>query len=229
MNDDGEKAIQEAAKIAAETTVKEATRFIEMVVGEPMKGLGGILSDRVNLWRYKNLLKQRDIVASIHTKRKLEGKSIPIPPRYAVPFINAASMEDDDTIQNLWAGLIANATDPNQRLSLRKVYRRMLSEMEPLDAQVLDLLMRDYDFKTNITREEAQGVTVSELSAAAGCSQNEIQMSILNLYQMQCIFDHSEMTWNELNSKSIFTSTQKPDARFQISPLGISLLEACKH
>ncbi|MBC2734165.1 MAG: DUF4393 domain-containing protein [Desulfobacteraceae bacterium] len=228
MND-SDDIPKEVAKTLTKETVREIGRFLEMVVGEPLKGIGGIASDQVSYWRYINLLKLKDKVDAIHVERAFEGKTLPIPPRYAIPIIETASTEDNETIQDLWAGLIANAVDSSKRLSMNKRYIRILTDMEPLDAQVLELLMQDFDLKTKSTPEEAQGLTVSQLSKAAGCSQDEIQMSILNLYQMQCIVDYSGVTWTELNSKSIFTSTNKPDARFQLSPLGISLLEACKH
>jgi hypothetical protein len=34
----------------------------------------------------------------------------------------------------MWAGLIANASDPNNRLNLKRVFSDVLGPLEPLDA-----------------------------------------------------------------------------------------------
>ena len=49
--------------------------------------------------------------------------------------INEATLEDREEIQKLWAGLIANATDPNKRFNIQKIHIDILSKLEPLEAK----------------------------------------------------------------------------------------------
>ena len=139
------KTAQEVAKAAGKgfDLVKQIDDHFVRLFGSAETGVGGIITDWIKYYRYKNWLIIQDKVANIHKKRKLEGKIIPISsPRLAIPLLENASQESDDTLQDMWAGLIANATDPEKKLNLKRVYIRILSELEPIDAQVLQFLSK---------------------------------------------------------------------------------------
>ena len=43
--------------------------------------------------------------------------------------MDAATKEENETIQDMWAGLLANATDPKIKLQIKKVIISVLSEL----------------------------------------------------------------------------------------------------
>ena len=114
------KAVQETAKAVQPITelAAKAAGFVGKVIGGPCEQLGGIIEDTISLYRFKNLCAIADEVQIIQHKRKIEGKTVVLPPRLAIPLLHAAALEDDETLQGVWARLIANSTDPNFKTAL---------------------------------------------------------------------------------------------------------------
>jgi hypothetical protein len=143
-----EKAVEETAKAvqkAVPVVEKFGDRlggFFHKVIGEGAEHLGGAFSDWAATFRYKNAIKLADQVDAIHAQRAISGKTIPIPPRLAIPLIERATLEDDELLIEMWAGLIANATDPHSGVHARRSYSQLLSSLEPIDALVLREIQR---------------------------------------------------------------------------------------
>jgi hypothetical protein len=143
-----------AAKEIARTTGKFAEiaervgGFVAKVIGPASNQVGGILEDWTRYFRYKNLLAIADKVENIHASRKIEGKTIPIPPRVAIPMLESASLEDDETLQEVWARLIANSTDPHFTAALHPGYIEIVRQMSPDEAIILSsfLKLKGYPF-----------------------------------------------------------------------------------
>ena len=74
-------------------------------------------------------------------RKKLEARKIDQPklisPRVLVPALEALSEESDDSLQELWANLMANAMDPGKDLDLQKILIETLRHLEPIDAALL--------------------------------------------------------------------------------------------
>jgi hypothetical protein len=92
--DEEAKAAQEVAKVA-QKTVDAGVRFggfLDKYLGPSLSHLATAFGDRAQIYRYKNLLKLIDSVEDIHKSRRLEGKVIPILPKYAIPILQEASL-----------------------------------------------------------------------------------------------------------------------------------------
>jgi len=148
MNDEQAKAVQEVAKTSGKLV--EATEkvggFISKIIGGASTQVGGILEDWAKFYRYKNLLRIADKVEAIHAQRKIEGKTIPLPPRTAIPMLESASLEDDEILQKVWAQLIANSTDPNFKESFHPGYIEIIRQMSPNEAIILDAFLKIKSF-----------------------------------------------------------------------------------
>ncbi len=99
------------------------------VLGDAFKEVGASIHDWAKFYRYKNLLKINDKVVQLHKERGMQGKSVPIQPSIGIPLIEAASLAEDENLQQKWATLIANATDPNYKDKIRKSYIDILSSL----------------------------------------------------------------------------------------------------
>jgi hypothetical protein len=106
-----EKAIETTAQAVQQLTPvvdklsERLTGFLHKVIGAGAEELGGAFKDWAATFRYRNALKLADQVEKIHAERKLLGKTIPIPPRLAIPLLESATLEDDETLSEMWAGL----------------------------------------------------------------------------------------------------------------------------
>jgi hypothetical protein len=231
MNEELEIA-QEIAK-AAEKGFDLAKRVDDHFVrlfGSAEIGVGGMIADWIKYYRYKNWLRIQDKVKNIHKKRKLEGKPIPIlSSRLAIPLLENASEESDDTLQNMWAGLIANATDPEKKLDLKRVYIRIISELEPIDAQLLKFMWENPRATSHLqaTEEDKNGINIEFLRQKLTFELKEIVLPLQNLARLGCVMDEYSHTWDDLGSSSFGKRVADPKTFFRLSPLGYQLIFAC--
>lgn len=207
--------------------VQQLSPFFQKVLGESLETVGGIIADWAAFFRYRNLLFIRDRVEEIHSKRKLEGKSISIPPRYAIPLIQAASIEDDPNLREMWAGLIANATDPNKSLNLSKLHIETLKSLEPLDASVIEYLYK-MQAKVFMTSEEP-AVNSQCIAEALSIDIEEIYISLQNIFRLGCLLDTAGTgTFDTQVPYTAGLRVKNPRSNFKLSNLGKVLYEACQ-
>lgn len=222
----------EAAKEIAKATGKVADlaektgAFLKEIIGSASIELGGIALDWASYWRYKNLLTLRDRVQRIHELRKLNGKPIPISPRYAVPLVQAASLEDDDDLGMMWSGLVANATDPNKRFVPKKIFIDVLRSLEPLDLKILQFLSRQGWLQFRDTPQG--GFSVAKLTKELVSGSDEIKLSLQNLHRLGCIVDEYEGKIDQMMTTSIGRTIADPKVSFRPSPLAFALIRACE-
>jgi hypothetical protein len=144
ITDEQAKAAQEVAKTAgtfAEVT-KKVGGFVSKVIGPASNQIGGILEDWTRYYRFTNLLRIADKVETLHARRKIDGKTMPIPPRVAIPMLESAALEDDDTLQDVWAKLIANSTDPNFKSAFHPGYIEVVRQMSPDETMILNSFLK---------------------------------------------------------------------------------------
>jgi hypothetical protein len=223
------KAIEEGAKTirkALEVSEK-AGGFISKIFGEAFQEVGGMAVDQMRYYRCVILLGLSDKWDVIIKKRKLEGKTIPIPKRIAIPLLESASLESEDSIQDMWAGLIANAMDPEKRLDVKRVYIQMLSSVEPLDVAILTFLARQ---NWKLYREvPSGGITIKFLEENFNASKKDVQLSLQNLYRLGCIVDEAAgITGKDLAYFRSGARVMDERAIFMPSQLGFALVEACQ-
>ena len=224
------KAVQQIAKTTRKgfDLGEKLGSFLSTIFGEGLKYLGGTFSDWTKYFRYKNFLNLKDKVQAIHEKREVVGKTIPIPPRYAIPLLEAASTEDDETIQDMWAGLIASATDPSTSFQLQKIYIQIISNLEPFDALLLEFL--DEQNRKNMEDNKSKSKLNSEyISTHFGKKREVINISLSNLFRLGCIIDVWENYWDsEKPNPFQGFRVNNSISDFRLSQLGKMLMQACK-
>jgi hypothetical protein len=102
---------------------------VETFVGEPLRFLAAKRHLRL-VDRYYELLKAR----------RLEGKVVSVPLKIALPAFEHASLEMDDSLQDLWANLLISAGDPTQKVRMRSGFVDIIKQLEPIDAKVLSVV-----------------------------------------------------------------------------------------
>ena len=58
--------------------------------------------------------------------------------KLGLPFIEKASLEEDPTLQELWANLLANALNPNHSSEIRTIFVDIIHNLSPFDALILN-------------------------------------------------------------------------------------------
>lgn len=223
--DEESKAVQEVAKTTGKAidAAEKLGGFFTKICGGALVELGLSARDWSKYFRYTQLLKIKDKVDEIHRVRRIEGKTIPIDMRYAFPLIDQASLETDESIQTLWARLIANATDPERRFQIKKIHIQILSSLEPLDVLIITYLSRKG--WNLIIGETPTGINSERLAQDLTVRLCDIEISLLNLLRLGCIEGARPIYLGD-HAKAGINSDK--EMVYRPSFLGYSLLEACK-
>lgn len=232
LDDEEAKAAQEAQEVAKATgkgidASRELGGFLNTVCGEALTEFGGAFKDWAACYRFTNMLKLRDKVEAILKKRRLEGKTKPIPLPQAIPLLEVASLENNESLQDMWARLISNATDIGKRLDIKKVHIDILSKLEPLDVEILNRL-EGMKISKVISSGESKinyGILIADLCQTAIAPAEEILFSLHNLSRLGCIEPIPDLTIDGIGTGVSFSELK---TIFKLTVLGRSLLEACK-
>lgn len=219
-DEESSKAVQEVAKATS--------KGLQMLqkVGALLAPLGGIATDWANYLRLKNLCLINDKVADLAARRHLEGRLTPIPPGFILPLLDAASLECEDEVQDLWAALLTNAADPETRLVLRKVYIEILRGLQPVDVQVLKTLAGQEPRFVPQYEPAYPPLNVDRLAKLSHLSPDDVQVSLQTLARFGCVLDSWSTTINGLDVQHAGFRVNNPASNFSLSDLGRRLVAA---
>ena len=134
-------ASEEAKWVAAQKALELSDSlgsFLGKIVGPSAFALGGLLGDQLKSWRSANLTRIAE-----KWRAKIEEQNIPADAIKLLPFqdsfllIEAASMEQDDYVSDLWAKLIFSATTSKTENHILKLHIDILKSLNGLDARTL--------------------------------------------------------------------------------------------
>ena len=172
MHDDNAKAVAEVATATGKLAdlVEKVGSFCARFVGQAPEQIGGIATDWATYLRCNNLLKIQDKVEAKLQERALQGKTIPVKLRLAYPMVEAASLEEDETLQALWANLMTNAMDPQYAETIHPSYIDIIRQLSADEAKIVNELMTIQSYPTlfvmdTIVLQEAyaQAITYGKL------------------------------------------------------------------
>ncbi|MGD0488767.1 MAG: Abi-alpha family protein [Syntrophorhabdales bacterium] len=214
-----EETIGEIAKTTGKALeiTEGVGRFVSKILGDACAEFGNSLHDWAKYFRYKNLLRIQDRVDQIHRKRELEGRTIPLKPSIGIPLIQAASIVEDESLQEMWACLIANSTDPCFEERIKRSFVDILSSLDPIDAHILDWF--SHQGWSNALRE----ISIESISKSLNMEKADVGISLSNLNRLGLI-DLSVPT----TPGHILVSASDTRATYLLSRIGCSLLTLCK-
>ena len=100
---------------ALDSLAEAAKEFIQKVITPPLEEVGLILSDSIKLWRFKN---QVNIVTKAEAYLKEKGiKTKKISLKILAPLLEGAAMEEEESLQDKWAALLANTVSENSQIN----------------------------------------------------------------------------------------------------------------
>jgi hypothetical protein len=117
---------------------KQAEDFIAAIAGRPGESIGTILGDIM-----RRRINNAEVVASkAHlTLLNLELKPREVPLEIMHPILEAAALQEDPSMQDIWANLLANAADRREVTSVSAVFPVILKELRTEEVRFLDALL----------------------------------------------------------------------------------------
>ena len=137
----------------------------------------------------------------------------PIDPKIAIPAFEAASMESNENLQDLWANLFANAQDPTNGVSFRHIFIETLKQFEPIDALVLNAVVEVMELSGGPSFEDT--AVCEKMTLRSG----QVALSIQKLENLGCM--------TRRHVESILGTNQYIEDHFSVTPLGEELFIAC--
>ena len=195
MSEEDAKAVQEVAKAASNAidAAREAGGFISRFVAGPLEQGMAIFEDRLKYIRWERQVRLRLRAEELLRQLGLDGPTKAVPLKLAVPLIQAASLEEDDELQDRWAALLANAADAGCSFDIQRSYISILEQLSPLEARILDTI-----FALPFEASQHDGVITEKLPQEArtaakkgeentGVPSDDVCIALSNLHRLGCI------------------------------------------
>ncbi len=90
--------------------------FLDKAIGPTVEEIGQGLSDNLRLRRFKNQVKNLEKAKKITEDHGLKIKQINL--KALFPYLEGVALEEDETLQEMWANMFVNYIDSNKNLTL---------------------------------------------------------------------------------------------------------------
>ena len=136
------KAAQEIAKTTGKAVdaAREAGGFIARVISGPLEQGIGIFEDKLRYLRWERLVRLMQRESEVLKELGLQAPTRPVPLKIIIPLLQAASVEEDDALQDRWVNLLVNAANASCGIEIRRAYIVILEQISPLEAKILDVI-----------------------------------------------------------------------------------------
>lgn len=195
MEDDkGTAQTHETIRTVAKTvdSAIDLVRGVGRVFGPAADELAGMMGEQMRFWRFRNMNRIVKKTEQLLDERKIHQDMMgSIPFGESIRLIEAASLEDSDEIQDVWARLLANALDSSSKITVKKVYIDIINSLSPIEATFLDLA---WEFSQTTTFGTPKDVEILEgeinKKAQRGWRRykdGDRSIAIQNLMRARCI------------------------------------------
>lgn len=132
----GIRPLGEAINTTVSKSLDGIGGFLKIVCAPALEEVGLLVKDHVRLWRLNNIIKVLE-----KAKDKLEFADdqlqIKAHPRVALSIIENSSMNDNDEIQNLWAGLFVSSCTIDGQDDENLIFVDLLKQITVVEAKIL--------------------------------------------------------------------------------------------
>lgn len=112
--------------------------FLQKLVSPSIEELGLLFADNVKTWRLKNQIKTLNKVQKIVNEENIDVQHVNL--KILLPYLEGISLEENDTIQNMWANLLVNYADSNKNLNVN-VYPNILRQLSTGEILILEYMV----------------------------------------------------------------------------------------
>ena len=237
------KAAQEIAKTTGQGLgiVQKSVEFVSRFIGGPLEQAFGIIEDKLKYHRWERQVRFMDRANAFMAERGSRMRFRAVPLNVAVPIFEAASLEEDDDLQDLWAKLLVNAADAESGVQVNRGLVSILQDFSHMEARLLQKIHDAPPMKGGIATEKipaphdvdgrliarpmkgyvpTKGLPNAYLEPGEekedpGLPPEPVQIGLCNLMRLGCI--ESAGTWDSLVGIR----------RVKITALGKALVNAC--
>lgn len=132
----GIKPIGEAINTSVTKSFEGVEGFLKRVCAPALEEIGLLLKDQVRQWRLNNILR---ILQKAEGKMEFKDEQLQIKahPRVALSIIDNGSLNDDDEVQELWAGLFVSSCTKDGQNDENLIFVDLLKQLTVVEAKIL--------------------------------------------------------------------------------------------
>jgi hypothetical protein len=200
-------------------TKEEVTNFLDSIVPGFVKEGGGILTDQVKFWRWKN---QLNIVKKAIVKieeSSLEKQQVPL--KVLSPILENSSLEEEESMQDKWANLLANAVTGREKI--RPNFAEILKELSPVEATILDSLFNRARGETDYEKRRELQFSKQKISDLYSLTSEEADLIIEDLFRMNLC----QVPGGRGARLGKYNFALRTTEIFELTTLGFNFVKAC--
>lgn len=141
-----------------EKIIDIAKEFLSKIISPPLEEFGLLMGDNIKYYRFKNqiriLAKAKEYVDS----KKITTKEISL--KLLVPLLENASLEENETLQDIWAKMLVNLVDSNSNFQ-NHIFPYLLSQISIEEFNGLQILFTK-EMNSNIVYKEFEEIKQKE-------------------------------------------------------------------
>jgi hypothetical protein len=184
--------------------------FLTKAIGPSAEEFGLGLSDNLKMRRFRNQLKNLEKAKKIVENQNVNVKQINL--KALFPYLEGVSLEEDETLQKMWANLFVNYIDSKKNLTMT-VFPDLLKHLSSNEVKMLQFMSAN---SGHLKPERPKKETV-DFSGTYSLEE------IGNLTRLALIEEVPNLTVYDINKVE---ELQPED--YYLTPLGLAFLEACR-
>jgi hypothetical protein len=132
MTDDEKQLL----RMGADALLKPYADLVNRLFGAAVDEMGRMLGEEVKL---RCEVRRAKVIGKLHAAiAEAQFEPQRIPDYIWIPALQAASLLDDELLQEAWANLLANSSDPRQSSALPPLFTAILKDLAPYDVGFLN-------------------------------------------------------------------------------------------
>jgi hypothetical protein len=135
------------------------TAIVKRMLGPAADELAEMWRDQVRMYRYERQLKCVEKAERMAQEAGFTPQAVP--PKILFPLLEGASFEENESLHDMWAALLANAASPEKGENVKPGFIAVLRQMAPEEAAIINWL---YDHSDASSR--FHGISPVQLSQA---------------------------------------------------------------
>ena len=211
----------ETLKLAVEKGFDAAEALLSRICIPAAEELGLLFKDKVSYWRLNNIIrmlnKSSKMIEFENDKLQLTAH-----PRVVKEIMDNGSWCDDDSLQEMWAGLFASSTNENYRDDVNLLFANTLKQLTSNQVKILNYACENCEIiidRNNLVYANRVDLSVDELKRIA---------EFEHTYKIDCELDYLRNLELLIEGSGFGIGEEQLQATLIPSPFAISLYVKCK-
>ncbi len=189
-----------------------AKDLLSKIAAPAAEELGLMISDNIKHRRLKNQINNLSKVRKIVNDNNMTLKEINL--KVLFPYLEGIAVEEDETLQDMWANLFVNYVDSNSSLKLT-VYPSILKQLSTNEVNILkeSSYINDKNKVLNVTKRIEY--------------QNENRYEINNLERLGLMEEETKIRSNTIRRLDKINSHVEFTGLYTITSFGLDFIQAC--